>query len=78
MTVGFAKTLFESLAETISERRYCAGWMCGLEDRLRKVVEAGESPTPHDLRYGQDEVTLEEAAALREIAAVYKWWEEGE
>lgn len=75
MTEEDCRLVFDSIAGDISERCWCAGWMDGLEEKLRKVVEAGDNPSPEVLRYGQDVVTLEESKVLRAIALVYKWWE---
>lgn len=65
-----AAPLLRNLMEDISERCYCAGWLLGLEYALYGIAFEARPK-----RFGQDDVTDDEAIELRRLAqASDSWW----
>ena len=65
---AMARTMLNRLMSDISERCWCAGWMSGNEFSLWRLMETGGG------RYGQDEVTPDEAAQLRALSNTLGEW----
>jgi glutamine cyclotransferase len=70
---AYARELLLARMRELSERCYCAGWITGLEEALWELSLNGGGA------YGMDEVTVDEAAELQQLAVdADGWWVYGD